>query len=58
MSVTNRKTNVKPLVLFVAAFELQFLSFWIDRIVISIAVVIITFAIFNILIFTCTTVIC
>ena len=58
MSVTNRKTNVKPFVVFVAAFELQFLSFWIDRIVISIAVVIITFAIFNILIFTCTTVIC
>ena len=58
MSVTKRKTSVKPLILFVAAFELQFLSFWIDRIVISIAVVIITFAIFNILIFTCTTVIC
>ena len=58
MSVTNRKTNVKPLVLFVAAFELQFLSFWVDRFVISIVVVIITFAIFNILIFTCTAVIC
>ena len=58
MSVTNRKTNVKPLVLFVAAFELQFLSFWVDRFVISIVVVIITFSIFNILIFTCTAVIC